>query len=454
MRPADARELARRSGSKTSKGLKDSGLHRLVSRILIGFQGSLKALEAVMRNKLSIFLVVVAALVVADLSVNATTGETPSTATASQGSTLPIVLPATPVQVAPGQPAVGTDAAATPDSSGVRTATPTAGIINALCNVRLNIVGCGFLATSISLGCDTNGDGIPDSTIQLTDVTPIDANLVQATLSTTASGAPGTAFPLACCGGLVTLTMQRTVSAGDDNIFGPFTQTQTSIIDVGLRAPVVDSVSPSQGDCGSLQNLVIPGSCFILPDGTANVTSVFAIDKSQSTNIVQAARFVVLTPNLIDAAFDFGPDSAGKVFYLYASGPSGTSRNLISVPDGAQGCPLGNELGVSVTFACNAPAIVPPKNVAVVTGCFADTSGSGKFLLTITGGNIQAGASVTIGGVQPRKVKFTQLDSATNTYGAVVASGGLCGSLPGLIVITNPSGSPSLPFQCNRACGQ
>jgi len=407
-----------------------------------------------MANKLYVSLVLIAVVGIAALSVLATTGEAPSKAAEPQGLTCPIVLPATTVPVAPGQPAVGTTAAATPDSSGVKTATPTAGIINALCSVRLNFVGCGFLPTTISLSCDTNGDGIPDSSVKLTDVTPVDANLVQATLSTVASGVPGSPFPLACCGGIVTLTLQRSVSAGDDNIFGPFTQTQTCTIDVGRRAPVLASVSPSQGDCGSLQNLVIPGSCFILPDGTTNVTSVFAVDKSDATSKIQASRFVVLTPNLIDAAFEFGGDSAGKTFYVYATGPNGTSRNLMTLPSGAQACVLGNELGVPVTFSCAAQQATPPKNVAVVTGCFQDRSPSGKFMLTITGGNIQPGASVRIGGAQPRKVKFKQLDSTTNTYGSVVASGGLCGVLPGLIVITNPNGTGSLPFQCNHACDQ
>src|SRR5262245_9337136 len=263
-----------------------------------------------MGNNASASLVIATVAVSAALSVGATRNGVSTAAILPQSSNCPMVLPAAAVPVAPGQPAVGTAAAATPDSSGVRTATPTAGIINALCNVRLNFVGCGFLPTTISLSCDTNGDGVPDLSVMLTDVTPVDAHLVQATLSTTVSGAPGSPFPLACCGGLVTLTLQRTVGAGDDNIFGPFTQTQPCIIDVGRRAPVVDSVSPSQGECGALQNLVIPGSCFILPDGTTNVTSVFAVDKAQTTNVIQAVRFVVLTPNLIDAAFDFGADSA------------------------------------------------------------------------------------------------------------------------------------------------
>ena len=402
----------------------------------------------------TLYLIIAFLVVMVILSLRVKTSEALSNRVVPQGLTCPIVLPATNVQVAPGQPAVGTVDAATPDSSGVRTATPTAGIINALCNVRLNFVGCGFLPDTIILSCDTNGDGVPDISVKLTDVTPVDANLVQATLSTTASGVPGTPFPLACCGGIVTLTLQRSVGAGDDNIFGPFTQTQTCTIDVGRRAPVVDSVSPSQGQCGALQNLVIPGSCFILPDGTTNVTSVFAVDKSDATNVIQATRFVVLTPNLIDAAFDFGSDSAGKLFYIYAKGPSGTSRNLISLPSGAQACVAGNELGVPVTFSCAAPSPAPPSNVAVVTGCFQDRAPSGKFLLTITGGNIQQGATVRVGSGQPRKLKFIQYDSVTNTYGALVASGGICGSLPGLIVITNPNGSGSLPFQCNRSCEQ
>src|SRR5215469_15194211 len=320
------------------------------------------------------------------LSVRVTTSEALSTRVAMQSSNCPVVLPATTVQVAPGQPAVGTVDAATPDSSGKRTATPTAGIINALCSVRLSFVGCSFSPDTITLGCDTNGDGVPDLSVKLTDVTQVDADLVQATLSTAASG--------------------------------------------------------------------IPGSCFILPDGTTNVTSVFAVDKSDATNIIQATRFVVLTPNLIDAAFDLGSDNAGKVFYIYAKGPSGTSRNLITLPSGALACVPGNELGVPVTFSCAASQPAPQSNVAVVNGCFQDRAPSGKFLLTITGGNIQQGATVRVGAGQPRKIKFTQYDSVTNTYGAVVASGGICGSLPGLIVITNPNGSSSLPFQCNRSCDQ
>src|SRR5262249_53961642 len=170
-----------------------------------------------MGNSASTSLIIATAVVCGALSVRATTNGASSALAIPQSSSCPIVLPAAAVQVAPGQPAVGTAAAATPDSSGVRTASPTAGIINALCSVRLDFVGCGFLPTTISLSCDTNGDGVPDLSVKLTDVTPVDANLVQATLSTTVSGAPGTPFPLACCGGIVTLTLQRSVSAGDDN---------------------------------------------------------------------------------------------------------------------------------------------------------------------------------------------------------------------------------------------
>src|SRR6185369_16196087 len=71
----------------------------------------------------------------------------------------PIIFPDRPVAVAPNQPAV-------PNQS-------TIGIINALCDVTLDFVGCGFTPSSITLGCDTNGDGTADLGIPLKNITPI-----------------------------------------------------------------------------------------------------------------------------------------------------------------------------------------------------------------------------------------------------------------------------------------
>ncbi|HKV39851.1 MAG TPA: hypothetical protein VJX67_11615, partial [Blastocatellia bacterium] len=374
---------------------------------------------------------------------------------AQQSSNCPVAFPVTPIAVAPGQPAIGSQDAATPDLSGVKTASPSAGIINALCDVTLSFVGCEFIPNSVTIGCDTNGDGIPDSIIPLININPVNAHLFMATLSTTKSGLPGSAFPLACCGGIEAVTLQLSVSAGDDNIFGPFTLTANCTIDVGQRAPVVISASPSSTDCSIPESVLISGSCFVLPSGVANVTSVFAVDQADPSNVRQAAEFVVLGSTEIQATFNFGTAEAGRTFLIFAGGPNGTSRNLTSLPAGApSGCPLGNEQGVTVTVICQHTPVVIPPNLAVVTGCSVNKNASGKAVLLITGSNIERGAGVTIGGSVPKKVKFIDPDPATNTFHGVLVSGGICASLPGVIVITNPGQPGSSPFQCNKGCTQ
>lgn len=373
---------------------------------------------------------------------------------AQQDLSCPYILPDTPVSVAPGQPAIGSIDAATPDSMGVRTATPTAGIINAICDVNLSFVGCGFLPTSIVINCDSSGDGVPDLNIPLININPISAHLVIGTLSTSKSGLPGTAFPLACCGGIASVTLSVSVSGGDDNIYGPFTETKTCPIDVGRRAPVVVSASPSTGECGSPQNLIISGSCFILPDGTTNVTSVYAVDQADSTNVIQSSNFTVLGPNLVDALFDLGPRNAGKTFLIYVAGVTGVSRNLTSLPQGVSaGCPLGNEQGVQVTFGCNPAPAAPPSQAAIVSSCSLTRAPNGKMSLTINGSNIQPGAQVMIGGQPAKKLKFTNMDSASGTYTVVTVKGGVCGMVPATIIISNPGQQASAAFQCTARCG-
>src|SRR5713226_2634502 len=240
-------------------------------------------------------------------------------------SSCPFIFPDGPAAVAPNQPAV-------PDRS-------TVGIINALCDVTLDFIGCEFAPTSVTLGCDTNGDGVSDLTIPLKNITVINRLFFQATIPALAS-TPGTAFPLACCGGVTRITLTRTVGAGDDNVFGPFTETLTCSIDLGIRAPVVISATPSEGDCALGQNLLIPGSCFLLADGKPNVTSVFAVEIGNPNNVIQASAIHILTSNLIDAFFQIGPANAGKTFLIFASGPNGTRRNLTTLPASAPaGCP-------------------------------------------------------------------------------------------------------------------
>jgi len=388
------------------------------------------------------------------------------------------IVPNGTVPVAPGQPAVGSAAAATPNGAGNKVATPTAGIINALCAVTLDMIGCGIIpnettiicqgfadstglplqragktvTNALTVTCDTNGDGVPDLAIPLSNVTPVNQNLIQGTLAVQ-PGLPGTAFPLACCGGFATLTDVVTFSAGNNNIFnllstGGFTRSTTCVFDLGLRAPVVISASPSGPfDCNNCQDLLITGSCFILPNGTTNVTSVFAVDIANSAKVIQSTRFVVLSPTLIDALFCFGSANAGHTFLIFASGPNGTSRNL-SAASGT--CPIGNEQGIQVTVKCTA-ATTTTANLPTITGCDINRPDTGKISLIISGTNFAQGAAVSVGGLSPKKVKFSNL-STGGTFTTMTAIGKFCGGLPGDLIVTNPDGTRSAAFNCTKTC--
>jgi hypothetical protein len=365
----------------------------------------------------------------------------------------------------------------------------SSGLVNALCSVQLNAVGCGFfpnettlicsgftsstgiplqrpgktVSTAATLACDTNGDGIAESTVALSTVTPLNQNLVRGTLATLPPQLPGTAFPLACCGGAGTLTVTTTFTAGDNNVFGPFTRSVACSIDLGLRAPVVISISPSDGNCAVPQNTLVTGACFTVAQGS--VTSVFAVEFNRATqtlntaNVVVASRIQILSPTLIDALFNFGTVNAGKTFLIFAVGPGGTSRNLTQGQTPA-GCVFGNEQGIQVTFTCNStttPGPTPtPPDIATITSCRLNRAASGAFSLDVFGTNIKRGATATVGGVAPKKIKEKDLDTASNTVGRLTLKGKVCNQirLPGIIVVTNTTanGGPSAPFNCLQAC--
>lgn len=353
----------------------------------------------------------------------------------------PIVIPQAPISVAPDQPEI--------------VERSTVGIINALCEVTLNFVGCGFMPNEITISCDSNGDGVAEAVIPLKNITLVNANLVQATLVPLAPQLSGTPFPLTCCGGIAKLTLTRRVGAGDDNIFGGFTQSITCNIDLGQRAPIVISATPSDGECAVPQNLLIPGACFIQADGTPNVTRVFAVERGNPANIIESAHIAILNNNLIDALFDFTSANAGKAFLIFASGPNGTSRNLTSLPAGApDGCVLGNEQGVQVTFTCASrpPPITgdsTPPPIALITACRLTRSESGVFSLELTG-QFKLGARVLINGVSPKKVK-PKVSIGPDTFNKLIVKGRVCDSLPGAISVTNP-GTPAATFQCAASC--
>jgi hypothetical protein len=380
----------------------------------------------------------------------------------------------------------------------------TTGLVNALCAVQLNLVGFGFfpnevtticsgfssetgvplqrpgktVTTAATLACDTNGDAIPDVTIPLATVTPVSCNLVQgtATVSSTFGTTSASAFPAACCGGPATITITTTFSAGDNNVFGPFTRTSTCALNLGTRAPVVFSVTPSSGNCAVGQDLLISGACFSFtqfvaggPNVIGNVTSVFAVDITNPGGArIPATAFVVLNPNLIDAFFNFGSANAGRRFLIFVCGPGGCSRDLTTLPAGSPaGCALGNEQGITVTFTCNAATTTPldcernPNQagcppvspLAVVNGCKLNRDPSGTFTLDVLGANIKRQATATISGLSPRKIKFRDLETGkTDSFTRITLKGKVCRGIPGNIVVTNPNSAGSTPFFCNERC--
>jgi hypothetical protein len=259
-----------------------------------------------------------------------------------------------------------------------------------------------------------------------------------------------------------------TFTAGDNNIFGPFTRTSVCAINLGVRAPVVFSVTPSDGNCGvPIQNLIVTGACFCLPNGAPGVTSAFAVERGNPSNVVNAIAVKNLSCFLVDAEFNFTSANAGKTFLIFLVGPGGTSRNLTSLPAGAPpGCPLGNEQGIQVTFTCNAitPPVCPPGTpgcppgieIAVLRACDLNRSASGVFTLTVTGDNIKDEAAVRINGVAPKKVKFRDQTGTDSTgrrvFSRLILKGRLCANLPGSIIVTNPGARESAPLVCNRSC--
>jgi hypothetical protein len=389
----------------------------------------------------------------------------------------------------------GTGSAIVP---GTFVTTPTTtGIVNALCAVQLNLVGCGFfpnettvicqgfqtetglplqrngktVTTTAELRCDTNGDGILEAAIALTNVTPVNCNLVRATIPALASR-PGTAFGDACCGGIANVVVTTTFTAGDNNVFGAFTRTASCTLQLGTRAPVVFSVTPSDGSCAlPIQNLLISGACFCFvqeagaTDIIGGVTSVIFQDRANPANTITvglnpsaSGQVKPLTCQLLDVEVNFTSANAGKTFLVFVVGTGGTSRNLTAAVAGAPaGCPLGNEQGIQVTFTCSSstiPTPVPTPDIAVVTACLLDRQPTGQFFLDVTVTNAKDGATATISGQAPKKIKVIEVAPGTTNPTKLRLVKKICQALPGNIVVTNPgpNGAASQPFNCTAVC--
>lgn len=279
----------------------------------------------------------------------------------------------------------------------------TTGLINAIGAVQINLVGFGFLPNEVTTICqgqnpappavpterpgktvssaitfaiDTNADGIPEGTVALTNVTVLNRNLVRGTLMPS-TAFPGTPFPLAACGGNATATLTTTFTAGDNNMYGPFTRSAAATTATGIRAPVVLGVTPVDGDCSLQQDVIIAGGCFQFqffggtPPALSTITpnQVVAIEEGNPANVIPASNINILDNNEVEVRFNLtSAANIGKMFRIFVtSAQGGTSRNLSSLPAGAPpGSPLGNEQGNVVKFTCFdtlAPSVTCPTNI-------------------------------------------------------------------------------------------
>jgi hypothetical protein len=92
-------------------------------------------------------------------------------------------------------------------------------------------------------------------------------------------------------------------------------------------------------------------------------------------------------------------------------------------------------------------------NRARITNCQVKRSSSGAGFIVVTGENIRAGATATVGGVVPRKVKFKkEVAPGEGVYTQMILKGGICDALPGTVLITNPGFGASDPYSCQQTC--
>ncbi|HKP13594.1 MAG TPA: hypothetical protein VJZ91_15845 [Blastocatellia bacterium] len=98
--------------------------------------------------------------------------------------------------------------------------------------------------------------------------------------------------------------------------------------------------------------------------------------------------------------------------------------------------------------------VTDPPAPALVNGCRIMREPNGTFVLMVFGAGIKEGATVTVGGLTPKKVKFVELEpGSTTSYKTIRLVKKFCGGLPGNIVVANggPCDSPQA-FFCNERC--
>src|SRR5262249_37661968 len=126
------------------------------------------------------------------------------------------------------------------------------------------------VTTAVTAGFDTNGDTVPDTTVNCTAVTVVDPNRIQGPLAPPPTGSNtgrGAFARFGISGGVATLTVTTPFGPGNNNSFNPlvagcFTRSSSTLADTGARAPIITGSSATNGDSAVPQSLTLTGNDF------------------------------------------------------------------------------------------------------------------------------------------------------------------------------------------------
>jgi hypothetical protein len=146
----------------------------------------------------------------------------------------------------------------------------------------------------------------------------------------------------------------------------------------------------------------------------------------------------------------------GRIVADQATPSPRSSQVIVLSSGGTYFIAVGNCSAETANYVISTGLIIAdPDSFPLVNGCQLTRNPSGAYVLRVFGANIKAGATVTVGGVRPKKIQFIELDpGAPGTYRVIRLQKKFCGGLPGNILVTNPGpcGVRSAAFFCNEIC--
>jgi hypothetical protein len=109
------------------------------------------------------------------------------------------------------------------------------------------------------------------------------------------------------------------------------------------------------------------------------------------------------------------------------------------------------DAGVITVYA--KPSQAPADNRALLNQCSLKRNSAGTWILIVLGSNIRTGATVTVGGAVPKKIKFKdEIAPGQGIFTRLKLKKKFCSGLPGSIVVTNPDAQPSEALLCEASC--